>query len=226
MTPPSRRAPGERAFAALMLLLSAFLLWQAFGISGLQSSTSAGAFPMAAAATMLVCALVIAVQASREDGSSANEASPETDGAPGARGARDGRGEWYEWDDPQDPSASATAQPRGGYRLIPAVVPATVGAIVAYMLVLEHLGFLPSSLVFLVGMTRLLGERRLRRNLLVSALALGVIHLVFTTVFAVALPGGRLWQGLVTGPMTGFMTGLMTGFMTGPWQGLGSGAAA
>lgn len=208
MTPPSRRPPGERVFAALMLLLSAFLLWQAFGISGLQSSTSAGAFPMAAAATMLVCALVIAVQASREDGPAAGKALSEPEGAPLARG------------DAQDPPTSAPAQPRGGHRLVPPVVPATVGAIVAYMLALEHLGFLPSSLVFLVGMTRLLGERRLRRNLLVSVLALGVIHLVFTTVFAVALPGGTLWQGLVTGPMTGFMTGLMVV----PWQGLGSGA--
>lgn len=168
MTPPSRRAPGERAFAALMLLLSAFLLWQAFGISGLQSSTSAGAFPMAAAATMLVCALVIAVQTA---------------------GARD--------EDPAgEPAAPSPGGPsKGEHRVVPAVVPATVGAIVAYMLALEHLGFLPSSLVFLVGMTRLLGERRLGRNLLVSALALGVIHVVFTTVFAVALPGGRLWQG-------------------------------
>ena len=171
MSPPSRRPPGELVFAALMLLLSAFLLWQAFGISGLQSSTSAGAFPMAAAATMLVCAMVIAVQAAgaRDDGSAAEH------------GARPG------------------GLPHEAQRTVPPVVPATVGAVAAYMLALEPLGFLPSSLVFLVGMTRLLGERRLRRNLLVSVLALGVIHLVLTTVFAVALPGGALWQGLGRG---------------------------
>lgn len=56
------RLPGELVFSCLMLLLSAFLLWTAFGISGFKSATSAGSFPMAAAATMLVCSLVVVVQ--------------------------------------------------------------------------------------------------------------------------------------------------------------------
>ena len=42
---------------------------------------------------------------------------------------------------------------------------------------------------------RLLGSRRWGLNLLVSALALGVIHLVFRTVFSVVLPTGVWVQG-------------------------------
>jgi putative tricarboxylic transport membrane protein len=185
MSGMTRRPPGERAFAALMLLLSAFLLWQAFGISGWQSSTSAGAFPMAAAATMLVCALVIAVQASGArgnptrglDSTAAGHDAQTAGGDPAHKGPD---------------AADATPQ----HDRIPPVVPATVGAIGLYMLVLEYVGFLPSSLIFLVAMMRLLGERRMLRNLVVSVLALGLIHLVFSTVFAVALPTGTLWRGL------------------------------
>lgn len=65
MSQQTPRAPGELVFACLMLLLSAFLLWTAIGISGFKSYTSAGSYPMAAAATMLVCALIVAVRAAR-----------------------------------------------------------------------------------------------------------------------------------------------------------------
>lgn len=65
MPAPRQRLPGEAVFALVMLLLSAFLLWAAVDISGLTSYTSAGAYPMAAAATMLVCALIVLVQTVR-----------------------------------------------------------------------------------------------------------------------------------------------------------------
>ena len=67
MSQQTPRAPGELVFACLMLLLSAFLLWTAVGISGFKSYTSAGSYPMAAAATMLVCALIVAVRAARAE---------------------------------------------------------------------------------------------------------------------------------------------------------------
>ena len=60
-TPP----PGEAVFASLLLLLSGFLLWSAHSISGLGSTVSAGAFPMGAAAVMVVCALVFVSRAAR-----------------------------------------------------------------------------------------------------------------------------------------------------------------
>lgn len=59
------RLPGELVFALLMALMSAFLLWTAIGISGFKSSTSAGSFPMAASATMLVCSLIVIAQTVR-----------------------------------------------------------------------------------------------------------------------------------------------------------------
>jgi putative tricarboxylic transport membrane protein len=52
------RLPGELVFTALLLALSFFLLWQAYGISGFESLTSAGMFPMLAAATMVVTGVI------------------------------------------------------------------------------------------------------------------------------------------------------------------------
>lgn len=51
------RLAGEVGFVALLVAASAFLLWTAYGISGLSSLTSAGAFPMFTAAVMLVSGL-------------------------------------------------------------------------------------------------------------------------------------------------------------------------
>ena len=50
------RLPGELTFTALLLLGSLFLLYQAYGISGFESITSAGMFPMLAALVMAVTA--------------------------------------------------------------------------------------------------------------------------------------------------------------------------
>jgi putative tricarboxylic transport membrane protein len=57
--------PGESTFASVLLLLSGFLLWSAHGISGFASTVSAGAFPMGAAAVMVVCALMFVHRAAR-----------------------------------------------------------------------------------------------------------------------------------------------------------------
>lgn len=79
MPPVRTRLPGEIVFSVLMLLLSAFLLWAAVDISGLKSYTSAGAYPTAAAATMLVCSLIVVAQTARA------QAEP---GGPGDSAAR------------------------------------------------------------------------------------------------------------------------------------------
>jgi putative tricarboxylic transport membrane protein len=52
-----RRAPGELVFAILLLAASLFVLWEAYGIAGFSSASSAGAFPMCAAAVMALAAL-------------------------------------------------------------------------------------------------------------------------------------------------------------------------
>jgi putative tricarboxylic transport membrane protein len=50
-TPPRR--PGEAVFAIFLLIVSLVLLQQAYAISGFSSLSSAGVFPMLAAATMV-----------------------------------------------------------------------------------------------------------------------------------------------------------------------------
>lgn len=163
MSAPRERLPGERVFALLVVLFSAFMLWSSFGISGFKSSTSAGAFPMAASATMLVCALIALVQTLKMPAAAAQ---------PG----------------------ESTLQ-HLGRRVAPAVIVWTTVAIFAYMLVLERLGFIVASYVYLLVNMRILGERRWRVSALASAVVLAAIYVVFQTAFSVVLPSGSLWQG-------------------------------
>lgn len=62
--------------------------------------------------------------------------------------------------------------------------------ILVYMLLLESLGFLLSSYLFLACAMQLLGSKRIGLNLLVSAVVLASIFVVFQTAFSVVLPSG------------------------------------
>ena len=62
--------------------------------------------------------------------------------------------------------------------------------ITIYMFLLERLGFLVSSYLFLACSMQLLGSRRTLLNLLVSAVTLAAIYVVFQTAFSVVLPSG------------------------------------
>jgi putative tricarboxylic transport membrane protein len=53
-----RRLAGETFFVIAMVMLSVFLLWTAYKISGFKSLSSAGAYPMAATLTMVVTAVI------------------------------------------------------------------------------------------------------------------------------------------------------------------------
>ncbi len=164
MSTSRTRAPGEMVYACLMLLMSAFLLWTAVGISGFKSYTSAGSFPMAAAAVMVVCALINVGQTAR---------SVRQPGEPGE------------------------SLPRQFMRaILPGVVVWTSLAIVGYMILLERLGFVVSSYLFLIVCMWLLGGRRVWMNLGVSAVVLAAIYVVFHTAFSVVLPPGTVWQGV------------------------------
>ena len=167
MSDPTPRLPGEVGFTAVLLAGSAFLLWQAFAISGLESITSAGVFPMLAAGAMLATAALVLVHALRR---------PATLVAPG-----DG------------------VPAQFFRRMAPPVLLGFTGAITAYMVLLEPLGFIAASYLFLVGSMALLGSRRWGMNLLISAVVLGAIVLVFQTAFAVVLPPGRWLQALLGG---------------------------
>ncbi|MEW6263258.1 MAG: tripartite tricarboxylate transporter TctB family protein [Thermodesulfobacteriota bacterium] len=63
-----------------------------------------------------------------------------------------------------------------------------IGVIVAYMLVLVPLTFLPSSYFFLFLSTLLLKGAGWKKALIASAIALAAIYLVFQTIFRVMLP--------------------------------------
>lgn len=159
-TPRTRRA-GELAFTGLLLVFSLFMLWQAYSISKFESITSAGSFPMFAAAVMLATALVIAVQTAR--------ARP-------------------------PPSAGESLARQFARQITPLVLVSFTLAIIVYMVLLDLIGFLPASYLFLVVSMRLLGGRRIVLNLLVSALSLAAIYVIFQTVFSVVLPKGMLLQ--------------------------------
>ncbi|MCM2296207.1 tripartite tricarboxylate transporter TctB family protein [Rhodoferax sp.] len=60
-----RRLPGELAFSFVLIAFSFFMLWQAYSISKFESFTSAGAFPMFAAAVMLIAGLIAAAETVR-----------------------------------------------------------------------------------------------------------------------------------------------------------------
>ena len=67
------RQPGELTFTVLLLALSLFLLWQAYGISGFESLSSAGMFPMLATATMVVTGAGILLQCLRRSAAVSQE---------------------------------------------------------------------------------------------------------------------------------------------------------
>jgi putative tricarboxylic transport membrane protein len=164
MHTPRRRFAGEIVFAALLVVFSGFLLWTAYGISGFASLSSAGAFPMLAAAVLLLTGLVNLVQALK---------SRPTERQPGE-----------------------SALAKFAREVTPSVIVGFTLVIAAYMLLLDRLGFLVSSYLFLVASMRLLGGRRWGLYLVVAAVSLGAIYIVFETAFSVVLPAGTWWEGL------------------------------
>ncbi len=77
-------------------------------------------------------------------------------------------------------------------KLAPATLILFTVLIVAYMLLLEVLGFIVASYLFLLLSMQVLGSKRFGLNLVVSALVLAAIFIVFQTAFSVVLPAGSL----------------------------------
>jgi putative tricarboxylic transport membrane protein len=65
-------------------------------------------------------------------------------------------------------------------------------ALVGYMLLLETVGFLVASYVYLLVSMRILGSRQLGANAVISLVVLAGVFLVFRTAFSVVLPAGTL----------------------------------
>ncbi|MDR1934222.1 MAG: tripartite tricarboxylate transporter TctB family protein [Candidatus Accumulibacter sp.] len=65
-----------------------------------------------------------------------------------------------------------------------------VAVLVAYMFLLQPLGFIASSFLYLVAASLVLGEKRYLHMLAVNVLSLAAVYLVFQTAFSVVLPEG------------------------------------
>ncbi len=61
----NQRRPGELAFAAVMLIASLFLMWNAYGISGFTALSGAGAIPMATSFVMALTAGIVILKTAR-----------------------------------------------------------------------------------------------------------------------------------------------------------------
>ncbi|MDR2112106.1 MAG: tripartite tricarboxylate transporter TctB family protein, partial [Candidatus Accumulibacter sp.] len=62
--------------------------------------------------------------------------------------------------------------------------------LIGYMFLLEPLGFIASSFLYLMAASLVLGERRYAHMLIVNVFSLAAVYLVFQTAFSVVLPEG------------------------------------
>ena len=147
---------GENFFAWLMMAFSLFVLIQAYLISGFSSISSAGTFPMVAAAIMVVAMALILMNNRKLE-------TPDTDGFK---------------DELQ----------RAAKKVLPKVFLVYTGVIIAYMILIQPLHFLPSSFAFLLVSMIYLKGSTLIKSLIISTLTLACIFIVFQYFFRVVLP--------------------------------------
>lgn len=153
-----KRSAGELAFNFLMFLVSLFLMWKAFMISGFSSLSSPGALPMAVALTMAISSGLILLNNFRH--TLRDETTFVGD-------------------------------------IVPPVVILMMLAITGYALLLVPLGFLPTSLLFLVLSILFLRRGGLVFALLVSLCSLVCIYIIFRMVFEVLMPPGIVAEGRI-----------------------------
>jgi len=142
------RRPGELIFTLFLLLASAGLLWNAFGISGFEALSSPGALPMATTAVMVAAMLVILAETLRR---------------PAAR----------------EESFSRDILPR----------------VVLYGVLLRPLGFLPTSVLFLIAAFKLLYRKGWVPTIGLALACLIGVWVVFRLVFTVLMPEGIVPEG-------------------------------
>lgn len=148
---PKTRKPGERLFTFLLVIGSVYLFWQAYQIAGFSDLSSAGAFPMATAATMILAACFIFVNTLKRPAS-------------------------------QNTSFFT--------HCFPPIVAMIMALILVYAVVLESLGFILSSFVFLFITIQFLYRRRMLTTLAISLFSLIMVYIVFRLIFQVVLPEG------------------------------------
>ena len=162
------RRPGEAMFTALLLAVSLFLLWSAFGISAFESLSSPGAVPMATTFAMAVTAAIVLFKTAR---------------SPATKGEKIGR------------------------EVLPPPVAIFAVMLVAYAILLEPFGFLPTSALFLVVSIKLLSARSWTYAAAISLLSLTLIYVLFRIVFTVLMPPGIVPEGEILSAIRGLFSG-------------------
>lgn len=142
---------GETQFAIVMALLSLFLAFQAFGISGFDALSSPGAFPMAVSAIMVISSVVLVIKSM---------------GIP------------------------STVSERFFERILPIKVVVMTSMIIGYALLLNPIGFLPTSFIFLLTAIKYLYACSVLRSVLLAFVCLATIYIVFRLLFSVLMPEG------------------------------------
>ncbi|WP_395454382.1 tripartite tricarboxylate transporter TctB family protein [Azospirillum melinis] len=92
----------------------------------------------------------------------------------------------------QERTAAERAQPATGFRFAPVAI--GVVATAAYIYLISLVGYIPTTVVFLIGMMRLMGQRSWIR---VPLLAVGItafLYLIFLYGLQIPLPVGSLFE--------------------------------
>ena len=86
--------------------------------------------------------------------------------------------------------------------ILPLIVIVTIAMIAVYAVLLRPLGFLPTSVLFLLVMIRFLSRRGWGFCLAVSVGTVFVIWIIFRLIFAVLMPQGIIPEGRIVSAIT------------------------
>ncbi|MBO0663104.1 tripartite tricarboxylate transporter TctB family protein [Jiella sp. MQZ9-1] len=156
MTGRRARRPGETVFTVVLLLVSLYLLWSAYGIAGFESLSSPGAIPLATTAAMVVTAALVLLKTAQ---------------------------------------TPANREETLKHDILPPMIAIFAGLLIGYALLLEPLGFLPTSFLFLTVAIRLLSKRSIIHAALIALFSLILVYVLFRIVFTVLVPPGIVPEG-------------------------------
>lgn len=91
--------------------------------------------------------------------------------------------------------------------ILPPLVVVMMGLVAGYAALLQPLGFLPTSLLFLTGSIWVLRKRGLVYSVTVSVLSLVGIYVIFRLVFSVLMPAGIVPEGEILAWFGNLFTG-------------------
>ncbi len=170
----TNRQPGESIFALLLLVFSVTAFWQSYAISGFQSLSSAGIFPMLASATMVGASLFILLGGLSKPATT----TVEVDSTHGSE------------------SSTTTAELSSARTFFTTILPVrtivVIALITAYVIAMPLLGFIIASGLFLFSSFTYLWRKSLLLSLILTLVTLASVYVVFRKLFQVVLPEGIL----------------------------------